>query len=268
MTAEFAPQAVANVGISFRASGSGAAVVFLHGVGLNKEIWRPQESFLSSRRTAIVCDLPGHGESPPPPQNPTLADYSAPILSLLDELEFASADIVGHSFGGFVALDFALRNPARTRKIAVFNGVFCRSLEAKKTAMARADSLAKNGAMDSIAMEKTLNRWFGEDADDSHQRAQIRAWLAAANAVGYARAYRLFAECDSAFANRLADLPMPALFATGELDMHSTPEMSRKMAQFAPNGICEIFPGQRHLAAFVSPEKANSTLLKFLESDE
>ena len=255
--------------------GNGAPVVFLHGVGLNKDAWRKQEEFFSSSRTTIVCDLPGHGQSPTPTHSPThspsrgaedadLSDYSAPVAALLDELGFASADIVGHSFGGLVALDFALRFPQKTRRVVVLNGVFCRPPAARKAALQRATALA-NGDADPAA-ESALRRWFGDswDSETSALADEVRQWLRDANPSGYARAYRIFAEYDAAFAQHLSRLSVPALFVTGEDDPHSTAEMSREMARVAPQGQCEILPGQRHMAALTAPEIVNPILMRFL----
>ena len=252
--------------LSFRARGQGAAVVFLHGVGLNKDAWREQEAFFFVRRKTVVCDLPGHGDSPlPAAVNPALSDYSAPVAELMDQLGLRQADIAGHSFGGLVALDFALRFPNRVRRLVVLNGVFCRSPDARKAVARRADALAKGEF--SEAAETALRRWFGkpESGEARNLTSEVRNWLARANPAGYARAYRLFAESDAVFAERLCELNAPALFATGENDPHSTPEMSREMARRAPQGECRILPNQRHMMALSAPDIVNPALAEFLE---
>ena len=253
--------------LAFRVQGAGRPVVFLHGVGLNKNAWRAQENRFSAQRTTIACDLPGHGESPLPPEKPALSDYSAPLANLLDDLGHARADIVGHSFGGLAALDFALRFPERTRRLVVLNGVFRRSPEARRAALARAETLARNNPAEKANLaENALRRWFGRG--DGPAAARAREWLLAANPAGYARAYRLFAESDSAFADRLQNLRAPTLFVTGADDPNSTPEMSRAMAALAPRGAARILPGQRHMAALESPEIVNPVLQKFLDSPD
>ena len=263
--------------LAFRRQGSGQPVVFLHGVGLNKNAWRKQEEFFAAaRRTTIVCDLPGHGPSHPshshpsshpasqPPRPARLSDYSAPVAALLDELGFERADIVGHSFGGLVALDFALRFPQKIRRLAALNCVFRRPPAAKKAALDRARALANGGAPQ--VSENAVRRWFGHPpaAENAALAEEARQWLRAANPEGFARAYQLFAECDADFAPQLHRLAAPALFATGENDPHSTPEMSREMAEIAPKGQCVILPGQRHMAALSAPDIVNPVLLKFL----
>ena len=252
--------------LSFRAQGGGAAVVFLHGVGLNKDAWRKQEDFFSVRRKTIACDLPGHGQSPPPsPVNPALSDYSAPVAELMDQLGLRQADIAGHSFGGLVALDFALRFPKRVRRLVVLNGVFCRPPEARKAVAQRADALAKGEC--SAAAESALRRWFGKPESGAARNlaSEVRGWLARANPSGYARAYQLFAESDAVFAERLCELQAPALFATGADDPHSTPAMSREMARRAPRGECRILPNQRHMMALAAPDIVNPALAEFLD---
>ena len=257
----------ARSGLSFRAGGRGAATVFLHGVGLNKNAWRSQESFFSAVRTVVVCDLPGHGDSPAPENpDPDLSDYSAPVAALLDGLRLAVVDVVGHSFGGLVALDFALRFPARVRRLVVLSGVFCRDRAARKAALSRVVVLENGKSSERAAMmEDALRRWFGKSGGAIVD--EVRGWLSAADPAGYARAYRLFAASDAVFADRLGDLQSPALFVAGDDDPHSTPAMAREMASRARRGAFEILPGQRHMAALVAPEVVNPLLRDFLDGD-
>ena len=94
--------------------------------------------------------------------------------------------------------------------------------------------------------------------------AETRAAAEARDPVGYALAYMMFATSDRACVGKLHRLDRPALFFTGEFDTHSTPAMSRAMAEAAPQGRCVVLPGERQLMPRLAPEAVNVELADFL----
>lgn len=70
--------------------------------------------FATGGKTCVAPDFPPFGASAMPPEDWSLADYTALTAALLDRLDIPKAIVVGHSFGGRVALDLA----ARTDKVA------------------------------------------------------------------------------------------------------------------------------------------------------
>jgi len=249
---------------AFHVRGVGPAIVLLHGVGMNKAFWAPQIDDLARDHRVVACDLLGHGDSAPPPPAARLADYGAAILAALDGLDVACAAVVGHSLGALVAIDLALRHPARVSRLVALNAVYRRTPAQRAAVLARAAALAAGSAEEGIA--PTLARWFGTDpAPAARARvAQVRDWLRRADPRGYAAAYRVFAVSDDAFVGRLADLAMPALFITGAEDPNSTAAMARRMAAEAPCGEALAVAGQRHMMSFVAPETVTPSLRAFL----
>lgn len=99
-------------------------VLLVHGLGGWAENWRPvMPAIAASGRRAIAFDLPGFGESARP-RDPRYFDVEHPfygrfIVSVLDELRIARAHVAGHSFGGAVALTFAIWAPERVRSLTL-----------------------------------------------------------------------------------------------------------------------------------------------------
>ncbi len=254
--------------IAFRRAGPGGtpspALVLLHGVGLDSSVWGPQIEAFRATHDVIAPDMLGHGGSDLPPEAPALADYSGAVLGLLDALGIECAAVIGHSMGAMIALDLALRHPARVSHVVAMNAVFRRSPAQRAAVQARAADLA--GIGDAASSAATIARWFGDPIPPrlADAAAQLRQLLAAVDREGYARTYRLFAAVDDAHAEALPRLAMPALFLTGELDPNSTPAMSHAMAALAPRGRAEVLPGERHMMTMVSPETVNDSLRRFL----
>ena len=84
------PRIVTNNGYSIGFSENGASdalpIVFLHGVGSDKSVWRPQLDYFGRSRRAVAFDYPGYGESDPAPRDTTRDDYASAIISAMQEL--------------------------------------------------------------------------------------------------------------------------------------------------------------------------------------
>ena len=250
--------------IAFTRAGRGAPVVLIHGVGLQGAVWQPQVEALRPDHDVIAVDMPGHGGSSVPPAHASLGHYADAILALLDALGIGRAHVVGHSMGALVATEFALAHPDRAASLVALNAVFCRTPEQRAAIEARVAALD-----DSLARPDwsgTISRWFGEPVPVSLQdaAAHTRALLSEIDPVGYARTYRLFARSDAAHRDRLPQLAVPALFATGEHDPNSTPSMSEAMARIAPGGRSTVLPGERHMMALTDPDRVSRVLREFM----
>lgn len=102
--------------LAYSRAGRGEPVVLLHGQGLSRRSWDPVIPLLAGVFDVIAVDLPGHGESPRQPQGSgnTPADQARAVAELLDELGLDSVHVAGNSIGGWVALELARLQRART----------------------------------------------------------------------------------------------------------------------------------------------------------
>lgn len=97
-------------------------VLLLHGYPANHHCWRHQVPSLARRYRVIAPDLLGWGESDRPPH--LSFDYDTEVARLgrlLDALGVGAVNLVGHDYGGFLALGFAETRPERVRRLAVLN---------------------------------------------------------------------------------------------------------------------------------------------------
>jgi pimeloyl-ACP methyl ester carboxylesterase len=123
--------------------GETPAVVVLHGWGGRIESMAPVMSCLRSRFRVVALDLPGFGESPPPPGAWGTADYAAYVRDLLTHVGVGRAHFVGHSFGAKTALYLAAVHPALVDKLVL---VASPGIRTPASATARAKRLASRGA--------------------------------------------------------------------------------------------------------------------------
>jgi pimeloyl-ACP methyl ester carboxylesterase len=100
-------------------AGSGPVLLLLHGLGCDHTTWSPVVDELSRRYTVIAPDLLGHGLSDKPRADYSLGGYANGMRDLLTVLGIDTATVVGHSFGGGVAMQFAYQFPERTERLVL-----------------------------------------------------------------------------------------------------------------------------------------------------
>jgi pimeloyl-ACP methyl ester carboxylesterase len=95
------------------------AVVFVHGAAFDHSVWQWQSRSLAHHGlTVLAPDLPGHGRSPGAPRV-TIGDMADWIAALAEAAGIREFAVVGHSMGSLVALETALRHPARVTRLAL-----------------------------------------------------------------------------------------------------------------------------------------------------
>jgi pimeloyl-ACP methyl ester carboxylesterase len=108
--------------ISYVETGSGPVALFVHGVLLNKHLWRHQLEELADIRRCIAVDLLAHGDTEIDPSQDVSVTANARMLTeVLDALQIDQVDVIGNDSGGGIAQIFAALNPARVRTLTLTN---------------------------------------------------------------------------------------------------------------------------------------------------
>lgn len=100
-------------------AGEGPALLLLHGLGCDHTTWYPVIAELARHHTVVAPDLLGHGQSAKPRADYSVGGYANGMRDLLTLLGIDKATVVGHSFGGGVAMQFAYQYPERTERIVL-----------------------------------------------------------------------------------------------------------------------------------------------------
>lgn len=112
-------QVVVN-GVALRVGthGEGPPLLLINGIGANIEMWEPLASQLPGRRL-LMFDFPGTGASAPLPRPMRMRSLASMLERLLDQLGFASCDVVGYSWGGTLAQQLVHQAPDRIRSLVL-----------------------------------------------------------------------------------------------------------------------------------------------------
>jgi pimeloyl-ACP methyl ester carboxylesterase len=108
--------------ISYVEAGSGPVSLFVHGVLMNKYLWRKQIAALSDVRRCIAVDLLAHGNTEISPDQDVSVTANAHMLrEVLDALQIDKVDVIGNDSGGGISQIFAALYPDRVRSLTLTN---------------------------------------------------------------------------------------------------------------------------------------------------
>jgi 3-oxoadipate enol-lactonase len=261
--------------LSFRGTGAGLPLVFLHPTPLDHDYWRPLVEDMAGVR-AIAPDLRGHGASElglnlpvggfarvPDAPVLTMAQLAADILALLDYLEIPKAIFAGCSIGGYVLLELWRKAPERMRALAFVcskpqpDGEANLQKRAANIAQARAEGTEK--LFDGMAQSL-----IGATAKQRHPEiiAKLRARMTLTTEAAIAVQAGLATRPNSLPTVSTVDAPVLAI-AGGEDPVVSPVEMEAFRA--GPGG-CEyhLLSDAGHFAAYEQPKKVANLLAEWL----
>ena len=134
-------------------------IVFIHGVGLTKEIWEPQINFFKEYNT-LTYDLLGHGKTVLKKSQFSFVDFSDQLLNLVNELNFNKIHLVGFSLGALIARDFASKNNDRLSSLIIHGSIYKRTEEQKRVVLNRFEVAKTNKPASKHA---AIRRWLSEN---------------------------------------------------------------------------------------------------------
>lgn len=147
--------------IAYAESGTGPVALFVHGVLLNKHLWRNQLDSLGDVRRCIALDLLAHGDTEMAPgQDVSVTANAHMIAEFLDALGIGQVDLIGNDSGGGIAQIFSAMYPQRVRSLTLTN---CDAHdnwppEAFKPFLAMAAAGGLRGALEAMLADKALYR--------------------------------------------------------------------------------------------------------------
>ncbi|MGA2536626.1 MAG: alpha/beta fold hydrolase [Terracidiphilus sp.] len=265
--------------LSFRESGAGMPVVFLHPTPLDHDYWRPLLADMAGVR-AIVPDFRGHGRSElgrnlpvggfarvPTAPVLTIGQLAADVVALLNHLELAEAVFAGCSIGGYVLLELWRAVPKRMQALAFV----CSKAQpdAEANLQKRAANIAQIRTQGTSAlfdgMAQTL---IGSTARERRPAivAEVRARMTLSPEAAIAVQAGLATRPDSVPTAATIDVPVLAI-AGGEDPAITPAEMEAFNA--APGG-CEfhLLPDAGHFAAYEQPRKVAALLAEWLKQPD
>lgn len=218
-------------------SGHGAArLLLIHGNMASHRWWLPFMDKLADTFTMLAPDLRGYGDSPGGYDHITLADHAADIKQVVAAQHFAPFILLGHSLGGAVATEYALRYGDDVRGLvlvdtAPLGGMANPDYERLRVMLADKNILA-------LALKATAAR----PLDEKYLTTLLPdAWHAIPAVIPNTRALE-----NLDFAARVGAFTQPVLVVHGEKDIVVPPEAAAETARAFPHSRLELLPGVGH----------------------
>ncbi len=132
--------------IAYQVKGQGPAIVFLHGFMEDRSMWQYHYDQLSTQYMCVAIDLPGHGQSEQIAAVHGMSLMAEVVASILQTENINKAMIIGHSMGGYIALEWAKAYPAKVDGLVLFNSHAAADTPASKQQRLRTIALVKENA--------------------------------------------------------------------------------------------------------------------------
>ena len=238
-------------------------------------LW-PALSPLAQTRQLILYDQRGRGasEAPPDPSGARIDDDAADVPALRRALGIRQWDVLGHSWGGGLAMLAAAPDPAGVRRLTLVDAVGPTS---SWMAPLRAEALARANDADRAELAGISDAMLGEPDPAvhlAHLRASYQAWFAdpsfaatfpmprVASATGTAVLARLRREGYD-WTERVRSIRVPTLVAHAEGDPLS-PTVADELAATIPGARAVILPHSGHFPFWEAPAEFFSAISGFL----
>jgi 3-oxoadipate enol-lactonase len=246
--------------IGYEERGAGAPVVLLHPFPFARGIWAGLTEDLALRHRVITVDARGFGESPLGEKGYAIADLADDLAALLDELGIERAAVLGMSMGGYTALAFAVRHPARLTAL-----VLC---DTRAAADSNETRKARDGAIGRIRatgsgpyLDGSLARLLSPAASPELV-AFLRARAETRPASLIAGIEALRDRVDRT--NELDAIRVPTLAIRGGDDQVTPADDMQRMAAAIPGATFVTLPGAGHLSHIEAPDGFEQALTAFL----
>jgi pimeloyl-ACP methyl ester carboxylesterase len=245
-------------------------VLLLHSSAASHRQWRALIAQLGQRWRVIAPDLIGYGGTPMMPQSPIMADEVALLCGLLDGLD-GPVHLVGHSYGGVVALELARARPQRIAALAVYEPVaFGLLRETTRYAAWREIALLAKRHIELVearepfaAARAFLDYWIAKDALLAMPDA-MQAYIVGCM-TKVAAEWRMFlggaAEPDDYRA-----LTMPVLLLCGGDTTPAARGVVAELRRRLPAPRLLDLPGLGHMAPLLQPDLVNPAIINFLNT--
>ena len=259
--------------VAYAAAGSGETVLLLHSSAGSSAQWRTLTEILQARWRVLAPDLHGYGQTGqrPGPASPGLADAAA----LADAILADSAErihLVGHSYGGAVALRFAVDRPERVLSLTLIEPVAFHLLRGAPGAgddelfhevavLAAGVTQAAAAGDGGRGMARFIDYWNSAGA-----WMRMRADAQSALALQTPRVARDFCATmtDRTRLEALRGIAVPTLILRGSASPRPTRRIAALVAQGLPNARLQTIEGAGHMLPLTHHEAVNAAIAEHL----
>jgi len=236
--------------------------VFIHGVGLDQQMWKPQINSLNEFST-LTYDLLGHGKSELIDNEVSLDDFSSQLKSLLDFLNIKKINLIGFSLGSLIAIDFTTKFKEYLNTLTLMGTTYQRTDEERSRVLDRFEQAKLNKPIS----RQALKRWFSDKYLDENPKI-YNEFMNILNKEpkdhnNFLKAYKLFANHRDDI-ELIKKIETKTLIMTGSDDPGSTVAMSESLSKDLVNSKFVEVKNGKHLCSIECADDVNINLKNFI----
>jgi non-heme chloroperoxidase len=273
-----------SVTLYYEQQGTGESVVFVHGTICDHSVWKSQVDAFSSEFKTIAYSrryaYPNNRQGDI--MDSTVQNNSDDLLALIEGLVGGRVHLIGHSYGGSIALYFALKHPEKLRSLTLCNAAVATMLIKRQSAAAMLSLLLKSPRV-AMSARRLVNASDasvkGVEGGDSSAPMRLFVPVLLDNrndlppkpadfeqmVTRNARTLReTWAPLPPVARTEVGTLQVPALVIWGELSAPWDFRISQMLAESIPSAEKVIVPGTSHFFLLEKPAEANNAMLGFL----
>lgn len=249
--------------IAYRAAGSGPPLVLLHGGLVDSRAWRREINAFSDEFHVVAWDAPGCGGSSDTRPDATLGDYADCVAELIDALELGPAHILGHSFGGGLALAVYQRHSRLVRSMILVSAYagWAGSLSPAEVAQRRQRAERDAGRPTREWVDDFLATLF-DDATPRHLVEQTRRIMLDTRPEGMLAMLNAFAEAD--LTDVLGEVAVPTLLLYGDKDQRTPQRVAESLDASIPTSRLVFVAEAGHDVNVEAPDVFDTEVRSFL----
>ena len=243
---------------------TGPPLLLLNGLGANLEVFQPFIDALGSRITTIRVDLPGVGESPTPVVPYRFPGLARLLARMLDQLGYRQVDVLGFSWGGGPAQQFALQYSKRCRRLILAStGTGATMIPGRPSALAQL--LVPGSAGEPFYMKELASTAFGAGLrSNPESMREFTHAIYPGDPLGYF--YQLWAAMSWTSVSWLWSLRQPTLILAGD-DDPAVPLINARILQYLiPRAKLYVYKGA-HLGLVANAQELAGVIEQFLAND-
>ncbi len=158
------------ISIFYEVQGKGETLVLLHGLLENSSMWNTIVPEICQGRQVVTIDLLGHGKTGSMGYVHTMQLMAEAVFAVLNHLKIISYTLIGHSLGGYVALELAKTNPSAVLGLCLMNSTYQPDTQERRKLRKRAIDMAKTN-YESLVRISFVNLFSSESKE--HYKAEI-----------------------------------------------------------------------------------------------
>lgn len=262
--------------VAYLDEGEGDVLLLIHGIGGSSHCWRNVVDTLALRYRVIAVDLLGHGQSDKPRSDYSLGAFAVWLRDFLDALNVREATVVGHSFGGGVALQFAHQHKEYCRRLVLVSsgglgpdlGLLLRMLSLPGAELV----LPLIGSRPAVKVGAALRkRALSSGREATRYSETLRAQVSLSDRQGRAaflRTLRSVVDHRGQAVSAMDRLPtdLPTLIIFGDQDRCIPAAHAHSAHQAIPGSMLHVISGAGHQPQVECPDTVIAALDEFIDS--